>query len=93
LFELLTLAQTGKTPAMPIVLVDEAYWRAIVDWDALVEGGMIGAEDRALIAFAADAADAWGRLKAAGIGAAGGRPAPAEGPAGNLPLGEGPKSS
>jgi predicted Rossmann-fold nucleotide-binding protein len=86
------LAQTGKTPAMPIVLVDEAYWRRIVDWDALVEGGMIGAEDRALITFAADAADAWGCLKAAGIGAAGERRFPAQDPAGNLPLGEGSKS-
>jgi uncharacterized protein (TIGR00730 family) len=93
LFEVVTLVQTGKAPAMPIVLVDEAYWRRIVDWDALAEGGMIGARDLGLIRFAADAAEAWGALKAAGIAAAGGRVSPVEDPAGNLPLGSGSKTS
>lgn len=59
LFELATLAQTGKTPAMPIVLIDEAYWRKVVDWDSLTESGMVGARDLGLIEFAGDAADAW----------------------------------
>jgi hypothetical protein len=68
MFEAVTLAQTGKAPATPIVLVDEAYWRRIVDWDALGEVGTIGARDLGLIRFAADA-EAWGALKAAGIAA------------------------
>jgi len=93
LFELVTLVQTGKAPAMPIVLVDEVYWRKVVDWDALTESGMIGARDLELIGFAADAAGAWRYLKAAGIAAPDGRVSRAEDPAGNLPLGEGLKRS
>ena len=41
LFELLTLRQTGKEPELPIVLVDEAYWRQVVSFDALVDNGMV----------------------------------------------------
>ena len=41
LFELLTLRQTGKEPELPIVLVDEAYWRKVVSFDALVDNGMV----------------------------------------------------
>ena len=91
LFELVTLVQTGKAPAMPIVLVDEVYWRKVVDWDALAESGMIGAGDLDLIGFAADAAEAWRYLKAAGIAAADGRLSRPESGAGNLPLGGGLK--
>jgi uncharacterized protein (TIGR00730 family) len=92
LFELVTLVQTGKAAPMPIVLVDESYWRRIVDWEALTEEGMVGARDLSLIGFAADAADAWRCLKAAGV-AADGRQPPAEPAAENLALGEGPKRS
>jgi uncharacterized protein (TIGR00730 family) len=91
LFELLTLVQTGKAPAMPIVLVDEGYWRRLVAWDALVEDGMIGPRDLDLVRFAADAADAWRCLKAAGVAGDGGRPPAAQVGPGNLPLGEGSK--
>lgn len=30
LFEILTLRQTGKSPAIPIVLFDEAWWRSVI---------------------------------------------------------------
>ncbi len=93
LFELVTLVQTGKAPAMPIVLVDEAYWRKVVDWEALAEEGMIGARDLSLIGFAADSAEAWRHLKAAGVAGADGRISPAADPARNLPLGAGLKRS
>lgn len=52
LFELLTLQQTGKAPATPIVLFGEAYWRRVVNFDALVEEGMIAPADRRLFEFA-----------------------------------------
>jgi len=93
LFELVTLVQTGKAPAMPIVLVDEAYWRKIVDWNALADNGMVGARDLGLIGFAEDAAGAWRHLKAAGIASADGRISPAADAACNLPLGAGSKRS
>ena len=41
LFEILTLEQTQKAPAMPIVLFDQAYWRRVVNFDALIEEDVI----------------------------------------------------
>jgi uncharacterized protein (TIGR00730 family) len=41
LFELLTLLQTRKAPPAPVVLFAEAYWRRVVNFDALAEDGMI----------------------------------------------------
>jgi hypothetical protein len=70
LFELLTLSQTGKTPRIPIVLVDQDYWRKVIDWRALRENGMVSAEDLSLLEFARDGADAWAILRQTGIGAA-----------------------
>ncbi|RZJ32357.1 MAG: 3-isopropylmalate dehydrogenase, partial [Brevundimonas sp.] len=67
LFEILTLRQTGKERAIPIVLVDEAYWKAVVGFDALVEHGMIKAGDLDLISFAEDAETAWAELLARGL--------------------------
>src|SRR5262249_35246361 len=46
LFELLTLVQTSKLrKAMPMVLFGTEYWRQVIDFDALVRHGMIGARD------------------------------------------------
>lgn len=52
-FECLTLSQTGKSPPVPVVLIDPpgtSYWQ---DWDAyvhqhLIAGGLISAEDNQL---------------------------------------------
>ena len=46
LFELLTLAQTGKLDRTPLIVLHGAsYWREVVNFDALVRHGMITAED------------------------------------------------
>lgn len=66
-FELLTLRQTGKSPAIPIVLVDEAYWRGIIDFRALVSEGMIDPADLDLMVFAETAEDAWNKLLVSGL--------------------------
>jgi uncharacterized protein (TIGR00730 family) len=67
LFEILTLRQTGKASQMPIVLFDEAYWRAVVNFDKLVEYGVIDGADLALFRFA-DTADAtWDALVEQGL--------------------------
>ena len=50
LFEVLTLVQTGKVPRVPIVLVGAAFWRRAIDFDFLVEEGLIDAEDVRLFA-------------------------------------------
>jgi uncharacterized protein (TIGR00730 family) len=67
LFELLTLRQTEKAPEVPIVLVDEAYWRSVINLDALLEAGMIAPRDLALFRFAADAETAWASLVEQGL--------------------------
>ena len=67
LFEILTLVQTRKTPPIPVVCFDAAYWKRIVNFEALVEEGMIAAADFDLLQFADDAEEAWERLKAAGL--------------------------
>ena len=59
-FELLTLVQTHKSPAVPVVLYGTDYWRGLMDW---VEGTMLGkgnisADDLALISLADTPADA-----------------------------------
>ena len=59
LFETLTLIQTRKMPAVPIVLVGEQYWRRAIDFDFLIEEGVITAEDRALFWYAETAPAIW----------------------------------
>jgi uncharacterized protein (TIGR00730 family) len=47
LFEVLTLRQTGKIQAFPVVLVDTQYWRGLIDWlcDPVQAEGKIVAAD------------------------------------------------
>jgi uncharacterized protein (TIGR00730 family) len=51
LMEALTLVQTRKTRRIPIILVQSAFWRGMLDWfrSTLVTEGMIDAEDMDLI--------------------------------------------
>ena len=67
MFELLTLQQTGKAPHSPIVLFDEAYWRRLINFDALIEDGMINAADMNLMGFAESAEQAWSVLIERGL--------------------------
>lgn len=67
LFEILTLRQTGKAQAMPVVLFDEAYWRSVIGFEALVEHGMIAAKDMELFRFAETAEEAWAQLLDCGL--------------------------
>jgi hypothetical protein len=55
MMELLTLTQTQKlAKQMTIVLYGSAYWKEIVNFDALVKYGMISPEDLNLFQFADD---------------------------------------
>lgn len=67
LFEILTLRQAEKAPPIPIVLVDEAYWRSVINFDVLVRQGMIGPQDLKLFHFAEDAVAIWDTLLACGV--------------------------
>lgn len=67
LFELLTLRQTRKSPPIPIVLFDEAYWRSIINFEGLAKAGMISPDDVALFRFAETAEDVWTQLLEGGL--------------------------
>ena len=58
LFETLTLVQTQKIAAIPILLFDRAWWQRMVNLDALVADGMIGAADLALFRYVETAEEA-----------------------------------
>jgi uncharacterized protein (TIGR00730 family) len=52
LFEILTLAQTRKIDrSIPVFLYGSAYWKEVINFDALVRHGTIGAEDLKLFEF------------------------------------------
>jgi uncharacterized protein (TIGR00730 family) len=67
LFEILTLRQTRKSPPIPIVLVDEAYWRSIIHFDGLAESGMVDQADLALFRFAETPEAIWAALVEGGL--------------------------
>ncbi|MET0375635.1 MAG: LOG family protein [Rhizorhabdus sp.] len=62
LFELLTLVQTGKVAQLPIFLFGEEFWRKVVNFEGLVEEGVIGEADLNLFRFVETAEDAWEKL-------------------------------
>src|SRR3712207_4885260 len=44
-FELLTLIQTGKIKPMPILFFGREFWEKVIDFQALVDEGVIAARD------------------------------------------------
>jgi uncharacterized protein (TIGR00730 family) len=63
MFEILTLRQTDKFQTIPVVLYDREYWRSVVNFDALIEHGMIGAGDLELFGYAETAEELWEILR------------------------------
>src|SRR5690606_18910640 len=63
-FETLTLVQRRTIAPVPVVLIGEEYWRRAVDFDYLVDEGVIEREDRELFWFAETAEDAWSSILA-----------------------------
>jgi uncharacterized protein (TIGR00730 family) len=59
LFETLALVQTRKIAPVPVVLVGESFWRRAVDFDFLVDEGVIEPEDVELFWFAETAEEIW----------------------------------
>ena len=59
MFELLTLVQTGKVRPLPILLFGRDYWNRVVNFDAMVEEGVISPHDLDLIHWCEDAEEAW----------------------------------
>jgi hypothetical protein len=54
-------------PAIPVVLVDKAYWTGVINFTALVDEGMIAPFDLDLFSYADDAESAWHELVRRGL--------------------------
>jgi uncharacterized protein (TIGR00730 family) len=67
MFEILTLHQTGKVSSVPVVLFDRAYWSKLVNFEFLVEEGMIEERDLLLFSFANDYEELWTTLVKRGL--------------------------
>lgn len=63
LFEGLTLLQTKKIKPLPIILFGEKFWRRAIDFDFLVDEGVIAPEDIKLFVYVDRAEDAWNYIK------------------------------
>jgi hypothetical protein len=62
LFETMTLVQTGKSRARPILLFGRAFWEKLVNFEHLVDTGMISPGDLSLFHFVETAEEAWDLL-------------------------------
>ncbi len=58
MFEALTLIQTGRMERVPFLLFGEAFWRKIINWEALADAGTISDQDLDLFQFVETAAEA-----------------------------------
>jgi hypothetical protein len=59
LFETLTLLQTGKTDHVLVVLVGREFWERLINWQWLVDNGLISQNDLGLFHYAETAQEAW----------------------------------
>ena len=63
LFEVLTLVQTGKAKPVPIVLFGTAFWKKLINFEAMVEEGTISPQDLGLFLYTDDPQEAWDFIK------------------------------
>ena len=62
-FELLTLIQTGKTAVLPILLYGKDFWNRVINFDALVEEGVVAPQDMDLFRFCDTAEEGWAHVQ------------------------------
>ena len=67
LFELLTLRQTGMKNKIPIILFGKEYWDKIINFEYLVDHGLIADEHLNLFEYADSASEAWEIIKSSKI--------------------------
>jgi uncharacterized protein (TIGR00730 family) len=63
MFEVLTLIQTRKIAAMPVLLFGREYWERIINFPALVDEGVINPSDLDIFTYVETAAEAWVHLE------------------------------
>ena len=64
LFEVVTLIQTGKAKALPIVLFGSSYWKRLINFDVLIEEGAISPDDVKLVHYVDEPQAAWDIIRA-----------------------------
>ncbi|MGZ8259631.1 MAG: LOG family protein [Caldimonas sp.] len=62
LFEVLTLVQTGKSRMRPILLFGREFWTRLINFELLIDTGMISPQDVHLFHFVETAEEAWALL-------------------------------
>ncbi len=62
LFETLTLIQNGKSRKRPVLLFGRAFWERLLDFQHLVDAGMISEGDLNLFRYVETAEEAWEHL-------------------------------
>ncbi len=63
LFEMMTLIQTGKSRRRPILLFGREFWTKLINFDQLIETGLVNAVDLGLFHFVETAEEAWALLE------------------------------
>ncbi|MDG1376388.1 MAG: TIGR00730 family Rossman fold protein [Yoonia sp.] len=63
MFEAITLIQTGRMARVPLLLFGEAFWRGIINWEAIAEAGTISEDDLKLFQFVETAEEAVAALE------------------------------
>ena len=63
LFETLTLVQCKKAKPVPIVLYGTDYWKRLLNFETLVEEGVIDAQDLDLFKYVDSVDDAWNVIR------------------------------
>jgi uncharacterized protein (TIGR00730 family) len=64
MFEVLTLIQTGKCRRRPILLFGREFWTKLINFEHLVDTGMISEVDLQLFRFVESAEEAWSFFEA-----------------------------
>jgi len=63
LFETMTLIQTGKCRRRPILMFGREFWTRLINFELLIETGMISPGDEQLFHFVETAEEAWALLE------------------------------
>lgn len=63
LFESMTLMQTGKSRRRPVLLFGREFWSRLVNFDLLLDTGMISPGDERLFHYVETAEEAWALLE------------------------------
>lgn len=59
LFELLTLIQTKTMKQIPVIMVGKEWWNDLINFEFLIEEGMISKKDLEIFKIVENAQEAW----------------------------------